>query len=224
MRSLIIIAAAGAALAVESELAAAKPETLTAFQRFVGQRESAIEQERIQGRRFLWIDESGEGLQRVRRGEVVTHSLSGRNAIEVKGGLIHDWIGAAFLPGATLARTLDLVKDYDNHKNIYPEVVGSRTLRHTGDDYQIHLRLLKKKVITVVLNSEHQVKYFPMDGTRVHSRSYSTRIAEVDHPGTAKERELPPGKDHGFLPFAMSNASSTIREFRRPETQRKVVP
>jgi hypothetical protein len=92
------------------------------------------------------------------------------------------------------------VRNYDNHKNLYrPEVIDSRTLSQQGDNFKIHLRLLKKKILTVVLNTEHDVRYFPLDKTRVHSRSYSTRIQEVDDPGKPAERQLPVGNDHGFL-------------------------
>jgi len=51
----------------------------------------------------------------------------------------------------------------------------------------------------VVLNTEHDARYFPLDATRCYSRSCATRIAEVEHPGTPEERELPPGNDQGFL-------------------------
>jgi hypothetical protein len=61
------------------------------------------------------------------------------------------------------------------------------------------MRLRKKKVITVVLDTEHEVHYFQLDPLRWYSRSYTTRIAEVDNPGEPDERQLPPGADHGFL-------------------------
>jgi hypothetical protein len=43
------------------------------------------------------------------------------------------------------------------------------------------------------------VRYFPLDAARCYSQSHSTRIAEVDDPGDADEREMRPGVDHGFL-------------------------
>jgi hypothetical protein len=61
------------------------------------------------------------------------------------------------------------------------------------------MRLLKKKVITVVLDTEHDIHYFPVDATHCRSQSRTTRIAEVDNPGKPDERELPPGTGHGFL-------------------------
>jgi hypothetical protein len=43
------------------------------------------------------------------------------------------------------------------------------------------------------------VRYFQLDPARWFSRSYTTKIAEVDNPGEPDERQLPPGNDHGFL-------------------------
>jgi hypothetical protein len=61
------------------------------------------------------------------------------------------------------------------------------------------MRLLKKKVITVVLDTDHDVHYYPLDSTREHSRSYATRISEVENPGRNDEHVLEPGEGHGFL-------------------------
>jgi hypothetical protein len=93
-----------------------------------------------------------------------------------------------------------MVQDYDRHKDLFqPEVVDSRVLSRHENDFKIYLRLLKKKVITVVLNTEHEVTYTPLGKTRARSVSRSTRIAEVENPGKPNERELPPGTGQGFL-------------------------
>jgi len=113
---------------------------------------------------------------------------------------VHDWIGTVFIPGTTLKQTLAFVQDYGNHKNTYrPEVVDSRLVSHQGNDFHTYLRLRKQKVITVLLNTEHDVKYTLVDAKHAYSRSVSTRIAEVENPGTPAERELAPDDDHGFL-------------------------
>jgi hypothetical protein len=109
-------------------------------------------------------------------------------------------IGAAFLPGTTLAKVLGTIQNYDNHKNLYkPEVVDSRILERNGNNFKVRLRLLKKKVITVVLNTDHEINYFPVDATKQYSKSRTVRVAEVAEPGEAGEHELKPGEDHGLL-------------------------
>jgi hypothetical protein len=118
----------------------------------------------------------------------------------VADGLIHDWTAAALIPGATVKQTVRLVQDYNNHKHIYkPEVIDSRLLSHQGGDFQIYLRLLKKKIITVVLDTYHDVHYSSLDHTRWLCRSYTTRILEVEGAGSREEQIMPPDTGHGFL-------------------------
>lgn len=177
-----------------------RPETSRAFETYSRQRESAILKERIQGGKFLWADEDPDRRGRVHKGEVVIEPGRDRGTIEVKGGMIHDWIGAAFLPNTSLSKVLATIKNYDNHKKLYqPEIADSRVVSRSGNDFRIKLRLLKKKVVTVVLNTDHEVTYFPVDATRQHSRSRTTRVAEVEDPGERDEHELTPGDDHGLL-------------------------
>ena len=95
---------------------------------------------------------------------------------------------------------LALVQNYDNHKNIYkPDVIASKLISRRGNDFQIYLRLLKKKVVTVVLDTDHSVHYRRVNGRRWTCRSHTTRIAEVEDAGTPQERVLPPDTGHGFL-------------------------
>lgn len=177
-----------------------RPETLSAFDRYIRGTEERIEL-RTSGRQsFLWVDESVERRERVRRGETLAQPWNSRGDTAAPGGLIHDWIGAIFVPGVSLNQVMALVRDYDRHSQFYqPEVVASRLLSHEGDQYRVYLRLLKKKILTVVLNTEHDVRYYPLDAARWYSRSYSTRIVEVENAGERNERELPEGRGHGFL-------------------------
>lgn len=169
-------------------------ETAEAFDSYIRVSESRL-QKQIEDGPFLWVDGASERKERVRAGQVISEPVIGKGDSDVPDGLIHDWIGAVFIPKVTLAKTLRLVEDYDNHKRIYqPEVVDSKLLSRDGNDYKIFMRLLKKKILTVVLNTYHDVHYTQLDLERWYSRSYSTRIAEVDG-----GRELPPGPDRGFL-------------------------
>jgi hypothetical protein len=177
-----------------------KPTTVQAFDAYTREAEAGMEQTLDGSGPFLWSDVSSERAQQVRQGQIVAQRWSGKEAVKIPEGLIHDWIGAAFAPGTTVNETLALVQDYDNHKNIYkPEVIDSKLLSHHGNDFQIYLRLLKKKIITVVLDTDHDVHYSSLDGTRWFCRSYTTRIAEVEDAGKPNEKVLPPDAGYGFL-------------------------
>ena len=186
-----------------------RPQTLAAFSRYVQLTETRIDTQLKRPGQFLYVDGLPEArraqvLARLHNGEIFIEPLSTPDAsgteIVPPGGMLHHWLGAVFVPGATLGQTLDLVEDYDHHQDIYkPEVVGSKLVSRNGDDFKIFYRLRKKKVITVTLNTNHDVRYFPVDSKHCYSRSYSTRIAEVVDADSPKEREKPIGHDNGFL-------------------------
>ena len=186
-----------------------KPRTLDAFNHYVQETEARIDKELARPGVFLYIEglpepQRGETLSSIRGGNIYMERLETRAAsgaeIDIPEGLVHHWLGAVFIPGATLRQVLDLVQDYDHHQDIYkPEVVRSKLIHHEGNDYQIYYRLVKKTVITVTLNTNHDVQYFPMDATHCRSRSVATRIAEVADAGQPSEHEKPMGQDSGFL-------------------------
>ena len=191
MRCLVI----GFLLALPLSAARLTPETMAAFERYIRQTEQRLDERKP----FLWADESPDRARLVRQGQVVVEPVGPSPTTPVPDGLVHDWVGAVFIPGATLERTLAVMEDY-NHKEAYrPEIMESRILSGDGHDFRVYMRLLKKKVITVVLDSEHDIHYYPVDKTRWRARSRTTRVQEVDHAGKSDESLKPPGTGQGFL-------------------------
>jgi len=188
----LLLLSAGAECAFPGDL---KPATVAAFDRYVQQTEQRLNQRTT----FLWADESPDRSNRVHHGEVAVEPAGAHPITEVADGLIHDWVGAVFVPGVSLAATLEHVEDYDHARTHHREVIDSHIIWRHGNDFLVFMRLLKKKVITVVLDSEHEVHYFPIDATHWRSESRTVKIAEVDNPGKRDEHEMPPGTGHGFL-------------------------
>jgi len=186
-----------------------KPATLEGFERYVQAAEARIAKEENDPPDFLYTDglpapEHDETLASLKRGEVFIAPVKMPDAsgkvIEAPGGLIHDWVGVIFIPRASLRQTIELLQDYNHHQEYFkPEVIGSRLISRQGNDFKIFLRFREKKVITVVLDTEHEVHYTPVDSTHWYSRSFTTRIAQVEKPGKADEYELPVGDDGGYL-------------------------
>ena len=201
----VLLLSMTAILAVPGSGAAAelRPATVAAFNRYV----AATEAERDIAEAFLWIDGDTPERQRardlVRRGGLLIERVetrSGGRETEVPDGLVHHWIGVVFVPGGTVDRAVALLQDYDRHADVFkPNVARSRVLGRDGERFRVHLRFFMKKVLTVVVNSEHDAQFTRESPTRVRSRIVSTRIAEVEDPDTPGERELPPGRDGGYL-------------------------
>lgn len=185
-----------------------QPQTVAAFNRYIQTTEARIDKEVTRPGELLYI----EGLPEPQRSQVMSSLHNGEiyierfdgdgsdSTVEVPGGLIHHWIGAVFIPGAEMAQVIAVVEDYDHHQQWYqPDVVRSRILHHDGNHFQIFYRLQKKKLITITLDTNHDIQYYPMDATHCHSRSVSTRIAEVVDANQPDEHEKPVGDDGGFL-------------------------
>jgi hypothetical protein len=179
--------------------------TIAAFDRYVAETERAAAGSLTQDSGFLWIDAAGRERERaaLRNGQLVISRLETKIAgrtIDVPDGIIHHWMGVVFVPGATLERAVALLQDYDRHAAVYPpNVARSKLLARDGDTFRMHLRFYTKKVLTVVVNSEHEARFARPAPGRAYSRIVSTRIAEVDDPDGPAEREKPVGRDGGYL-------------------------
>jgi hypothetical protein len=120
--------------------------------------------------------------------------------IDVPDGMIQHWVGAMFIPGASISQVKAVLQDYANYKNFYkPEVIESRQISHQGDEYDVFLRLYKSQVLTVVFNSNYHVLYVTPDPHHMYVISRSTRIAEAKDAGHPDAGEEPVGDDTGFL-------------------------
>ena len=197
-------AAALVSIATPATPAELQPRTIAAFGHYVQLSEATMNA----AAPFLWIDRLPAPQQASRRNELRQGSLliervtttDGGKEISIPDGLVHHWIGLVFVPGATVDSAVALLQDYDRHAEIYkPAVARSKLLARDGDTFRVYLRFFQKKVITVVVNSEHEARFSREGRDRARSRIYSTRIAEVENPDTPGEREKPVGQDGGYL-------------------------
>ena len=152
-----------------------KPETVGAYDRYIQATEVRISQEESHPEAFLYIDAASphdrqEALATLKQGEdyivlLRTLDTSGRK-IEAPRGLIHHWLGIVFIPGTSIGRVLSHVQDYNHHEDYYkPEVIRSRLVSRNGNDFKILLRFRETKVLTVTLDTDHDVRYSRVDAT-----------------------------------------------------------
>ncbi len=181
-----------------SHAAELKEETLQAWDAYV---EAATSQmrDRVHGT-FLWVDEEPDRIQRVRNGEILVSPAGRRNPKPVPSGLIHDWIGAAFIPHAKLQDVLTAVRDYGDYKEFYkPMVVDSKLLGPGGDCDKYSMRVVNREAVETVLDGEYQACYRRLDAKRWYSIAYTTRLQEVRSYGRPDERDLPPDQGNGYV-------------------------
>jgi hypothetical protein len=61
------------------------------------------------------------------------------------------------------------------------------------------MRVRQQHVITVVMDTAYDIAFGRLDAQHGYSISRSTRISEIDAPGTRTERALSSKEEHGFL-------------------------
>jgi hypothetical protein len=185
-----------------------KQDTETAFQHYLQLTDARNAEELKRGSNLLWIDSLADSNRaaayaELKRGDVKMEKRETREngePLQCPGGMIHHWVGLIFIPGAKLDQVLGILEDYNRHSAYYtPDVERSKLESRDGDHFRVFLRFRRHKMITVVLNTEHDVRYYRDSPERAHSRSSAVRIAEVENPGKNDEREKTPGDDGGFL-------------------------
>jgi hypothetical protein len=185
-----------------------KPEAVAAFERYASAAEAAIAADIEDPNRFLRILHADPAARQtveeeLRTGQVAVARLQTTEhgkRIEIPDGLVHHWLGAVFLRGVPIADAVALMQDYDRHAEVFrPAIAQSKTLERDGDRFHVFLRFSMKKVITVVVNTESTAEFRRLATDRVVSAIRSTRVQELEAPGTPQEREKPIGHDGGFL-------------------------
>jgi hypothetical protein len=127
--------------------------------------------------------------------EVRVEATREKSTTNIEGGIVHDWVAATLVPGATIDQVLVVLQNYNAYKTIYkPDIIDSKLLGHNGEHWHVYLKIVKTKILTVMLNTEYDVFYRKLDGGRWSMTSKSTKIAELDD-----DKELQPGNDRGFL-------------------------
>ena len=137
---------------------------------------------------------------RLRRGDLIVERLTPPSTEALSGALLHHWRGTAFVPGASAADFERLIRGFDSYpQHFAPQVLEARVLSQDGDHLQASLRIRQHHVITVVMDTAYDITAGRLDAQHGYSISRSTRIAEIDSPGTRAERALSPAEEHGFL-------------------------
>jgi hypothetical protein len=202
-----IIAALATLPAWATEL---KPETASAFDRYVHAVETRMQDE-IARDQFLAVDRLPDSRRRaaydqLQHGHLYMEALHARengSPVRVPGGLVNHWVGVIFIRGAKLSQVVSVLQDYDDHSSIYkPQIRRSKLIAREGDESRVYLQLYSKSIVTVILNADFDVtdeQSGQFTAPRHEIAMRSRRIVEVVNPDVPDEHEMPVGNDHGYL-------------------------
>jgi hypothetical protein len=170
-----------------------KKETLDAWAQYLTTANAGMV-ERASGH-FLWVDESADRLGRVRNGEVLVAPL-GHTPRAVPAGLIHHWIGAAFIPGARIDDVMAVVRNYNRYTQFYkPSVIEARTLSQKALEDRFDVVLVNQAMFMKhALDSEYQSRFVRVDDNKWYSVAETTRVQERSDDGP-----IPDGEGSGYI-------------------------
>jgi hypothetical protein len=180
-----------------SNAAELKPETLQAWGAYICAAETRMVKRASGQAPFLWVDEVRDAAQRLRTGEVLVGPVDGDSPHTVPRGLIHDWIGAVFVPKAKLDDVMSVLGDYERYKDFYrPIVVKATLLEQTPDRQKLTLLMMQKAYsVTGAVETDDDVKIARLGADRAYSVSTSVRVQEIAGYGKPSQHALP--EDHG---------------------------
>jgi hypothetical protein len=194
--SLCIFVAAPGCFAAEPP-----PSAVSAFDSYVGTIESRLDRQHRSRDTFLALVASApESDVRLHHGARIVERLSPATGADLPGALLHHWRGTAFAPGAKAVGFERLMRNFDAYpQHFYPQVLRASVLTQQADRLQAVMRVRQQHVITVVMDTTYDITFGRLDAQHGYSVSRSTRISEIDSPGTGAERSLNSKEALGFL-------------------------
>jgi hypothetical protein len=200
-RAAILLLMAAAVCPINANAATLKPETVADWENYLQTVSGALEDRCHRGGTFLWVDGAPERLAKVHEGEIVVAPVSDHVPMKVQGGLIHHWIGAAFLPNAKLDDILEVIGDYDRYKDFYPpSVIESKVLARNDSEEKFTMQLVNHEFFaTMALDADYQVTNVHLDDGRFYSIARTTRVQQLENYGQSRERMIPEGQGGGYI-------------------------
>ena len=190
----------GVALSV-AQAASLKPEAAKAWEDYVENASRGIRESANAPAGFLKIDATPAEAAKVHRGQIVVSPAAAHIPRKVPSGLIHDWIGTAFLANKTIKDVVAIVRDYPKYTEIYtPHVLESKVIS-TGETVDLFSTVLMNRSVVskTALDCDYETTFVRVDGRRIYSITRSKRIQEIADYGTAKQHTLPEGEGTGLI-------------------------
>jgi hypothetical protein len=173
-----------------------QPETLQVWAQYVRSTEAQMERRLTSSGPFLDVDPA-----RLQGGTVVVEpaGVGGAATVGVPLGLVHHWRAAVLVRNVLLDQVLAELQSADASRHVQEDVLEWRLLSGGGPASRVYVKMTRKEIVRVTYNTEHDVAFRRHGEARASSRSASTKIAELEHANTPQEREMPVGRDRGFL-------------------------
>lgn len=188
-----------------------KPETLYAWDQYI-QALDMDRENRITGNGpFLLMDESPDLQRRLQRNEVVVTKHDPR---KVPQGMIHDWVGAMFIPNISLDQAMSVLTNYQRYGEVYNQLLKDcSVLERNGDSVELSAIAVQKAMsVTAAVETDNRIHIVRLDPKRAYITSNATRIQEIADYGQSSEHPFPDDRRPGYVWRAVVNERLEARD------------
>jgi hypothetical protein len=178
-----------------------KIESIQAWDHYFSLARANLTKHTEQNATFLWVDESRVHREQVKEGQIVVSETYSGGSKKAPNALIHDWTGAAFIPGARLDDVISVMRNYDHYKKYYaPTVIRSKMIQQDGllDHFSVVV-MNQSLIVKTAIETDCQATYHQVSDKRWYAISDATRIQEIEDFGHPSEHRLPIGEGTGYL-------------------------
>ena len=180
------------------EAAEPKQETLRVWDEYIRIVNLNVAKTAAGDSQFLWTDESLDMTRRLQQNEVV---VTNHDPKGVPQGMIHDWVGAVFVPNVTLDQAMSVLENYDRYNEFYqPLVRKCTTLARDGDRVKLNIVATQKAFsLTAAVKTEEQVQIVRLGPKKAYITSSAVRVQEIADYGRPTEHPYPESRRPGYV-------------------------
>jgi hypothetical protein len=178
-----------------------KGETLHAWADYTAQVDQQTEQSGKDRKCFLRIDEDKNRFGQLLAGAIIVEPVGEHVPIHVPSGLIHHWMGAVFVPNATIADLLAVTRDYAHYRDYYkPGVANGEVISRSESKDDFTIRIVNNSLLSSTsLLGTYTTTFVPQSEKRWYSISATSQMREIKSYGSPDEEELEPGHGSGYI-------------------------
>jgi hypothetical protein len=153
------------------------------------------------GSAFLWVDEDPIRKQHVQSGKILISPVGPTYPLPVPHGLIHHWIGAVFIPEATVRDLSAVVADYGRYSEIYrPTLIKAELLDSSNEEQKFSVLWVQKVLlVTTAFYTELNSKTIELNSQKGYMTFSATRVQQIENYGERGESRLAPDEGSGYL-------------------------
>jgi hypothetical protein len=176
-------------------------ETLDAWNAYITGENAKVKQRASEGHGFFWADAVPDRFNEIRTSGPFVSPEGEHNPTHIVNGLIHHWVGAIFIPDATIADVFSVTRDYAHYKDYYkPGVADAAVSMRSAYRDEFTIRFVNPSILSKTsLQGSYVTDFVQVNPKRWYTVSETTSMCEIKNFGCPNEKRLQPDEGSGYI-------------------------